>query len=165
MARLVGASEELPLPLRGSSHTPPAGDPAPVTRTESTFDAAIAPMKPACHQVGKRSVSRTADGHWQIVSDQAPAAPPPAVVYRERVVYERVYDPAPQPVYNPWWGALHVAAAVVPFALHVGLDHHGHHSYRGGYYRSGHRSGHYRGGHSRGGHSRGNHSRRGRRRH
>jgi surface antigen len=104
---------------------------------------------------------RMPDGHWQIVSGETAVAPPPTVVYRERVVYETVRVPAPRPYYNPWWGPVYAAAAVAPLAFHIGLDRHGHYGFRRGYYRAGYRGGHHRGGHFRRGYRgfRGHHRR------
>jgi len=116
---------------------------------------------------------RMPDGTWQVVSDEPANPPSPAVVYQERVVVEPVYAPAP-PYYSRWDPILYTTyAAVLPFALDIGLSywddyywrgHHGHH-YRGGpwrgyngrYYRGGHRGAYYRGG-RRGGSWRGGHS-------
>jgi surface antigen len=103
---------------------------------------------------------RTPDGTWQLVSGEPADPPPPPVVYRERVVVEPVYAPAP-PYYSRWDPILYTTyAAVLPLALDIGLSywdgyywrgHHRHH-YRRAHWR-GHNGWHYRGGHWRGGHS------------
>jgi surface antigen len=118
---------------------------------------------------------RMPDGTWQLVRsetavEQLPPAPQPTVIYRDRVVYQPVYRPVPQPYYDPWRPLY--GYPVIPLALNLGFSYYdddwgirlGGHSggywrgHAGGYWR-GHRGRHWRG-HG-GGHRRAHHHRRG----